>query len=463
LFIASAISSDRLITRLNLTAIGNKIDDSHKFNNAAQRDGSFHFQGSGFFLKSWLPGFARVRMRIFPPFLKALWAAALFAGATAFAQSQAPAPAKPSHAPHTLPLTKFYDTPNPLPIGKPGELIRSEPFGEYDLPYEISAVRILYHSRSPSGEDVAVSGVVLVPDGAPPAGGWPVIAWAHDFIGSARQCAPSLRRNLKQGPLLSMYVGVGYAVVASDYAGLGTSSSNAALDMRSNALDVIYSIPAARAALPQLGTKWVAAGYSHGGLAAVGVAETGSEVDDPSYLGAIAISGVAGAQEIFERLAQGPSRRVLVFLAQGIKTVFPEFRVEEMLTDKAIPLYQHISHACEAGLGPELTANEMLKSGWENNRYVKEFFTRNTPGRKPVRGPLLLISGEADPEVPSALAETVVARLCKQKDRVLFVQYPGLDASAVLKESVSEQISWIQARFAGLPAPSNCPCTGGGT
>jgi len=396
-------------------------------------------------------------MRIFPPVLKVLWAAALFAGATASAQSQAPAPAKPSHAPRTLPLTKFYDAPNPLPFGKPGELIRSEPIGEYDLPYDISAVRILYHSRSPSGEDVAVSGVVLVPHGTPPAGGWPVIAWAHDFIGSARQCAPSLLRNLNEGPLLSMYVGLGYAVVASDYAGLGTSFPNVALDMRSNALDVIYSIPAARAALPQLGTKWVAAGYSQGGLAAVGVAEAESGVGDPNYLGAIAISGVAEAQEIFERLAQRPAHRMFVFLAQGIKTVFPEFRVEEILTDKAIPLYQHISHACEASLGPELAANEMLKPGWENNRYVKEFFTRNMPGRKPVHGPLLLISGEADPEVPSALTATVVARLCKQKDRVLFVEYPGLNASAVIGDSVSEQISWIRARFAGLPAPSNCP------
>ena len=396
-------------------------------------------------------------MRISPASLSVLWAAFLVAGATVFAQSQAPAPAKHWHTPRALPLTKFYDTPNPLPAGKPGELVRSELSDEYDLPYEISAARILYHSRSPSGEDVAVSGVVLVPDGTPPAGGWPVIAWAHDFVGSARQCAPSLRRNLNQGPLLSMYVGVGYAVVASDYAGLGTSFPNAAMDMRSNALDVIYSIPAARAALPQLGTKWVAAGYSQGGLAAVGVAEAESEIGESNYLGAIAISGVGEAQEIFEHLAQGPSHRMLVFLAQGIKTVFPEFRVEGMVTDKAIPLYQQIAHACEARLGPELAANEMLKPGWENNQYVKEFFARNTPGRKPVHGPLLLISGEADPEVPSALTDTVVGRLCKQKDRVLFIEYPGLNTSAIMRESVSEQISWIQARFAGLPAPSNCP------
>jgi hypothetical protein len=187
------------------------------------------------------------------------------------------------------------------------------------------------------------------------------------------------------------------------------------------------------------------------------VAEAGSEIGDPHYFGAIAISGVGEPQEIFERLFRGPNYSMLVFLAHGIKTVFPEFRVEEMLTEKAIPLYQYISHACETRLGPEPAAREMLVPDWENNRFVKEFFRRNRPGLKPAYGPLLLISGEADAEVPSALAATAVAQLCKQKDRVLFVTYPGLNASAVLQNSVSEQISWIRGRFAGLPAPGNCP------
>lgn len=60
--------------------------------------------------------------------------------------------------------------------GKHGDLIRSEVFYGYDLPMNTSAVRILYHSVSTSGADVTASGVVLVPDGTPPAGGWPIIA-----------------------------------------------------------------------------------------------------------------------------------------------------------------------------------------------------------------------------------------------------------------------------------------------
>src|SRR5580704_11621743 len=77
-----------------------------------------------------------------------------------------------------FPLTKFYDTPKPLPAGKPGDLIRSERFDDYDLPF-VTTLRILYHSRTATGADVPVSAVVLTPAGDPPAGGWPVIAWAH--------------------------------------------------------------------------------------------------------------------------------------------------------------------------------------------------------------------------------------------------------------------------------------------
>jgi pimeloyl-ACP methyl ester carboxylesterase len=389
---------------------------------------------------------------------KLLSTAALLTSSVVYAQELSPTPPpKIPQALRLLPLTKFYDTPDPLPAGKPGELIRSEPFYDYRLSYEVSAVRILYHSRSSDAGDVAASGVVLLPNGTPPAGGWPIIAWAHDFTGAARPCAPSLLKNLNEGPLLSMYAGLGYAVVASDYAGLGTTFPHAALDIRSNALDVINSISAARAALQQLASRWVVAGFARGSLVAIAVAEAESEIADPNYLGAIGISGIGQPQELFEHLAHSPSYFMLVFLAKGIKTVFPKFRIEDMLTDKAIRLYQYVSHSCDAASGPVPAASEMLKSGWQDNPYVKEFFARNALGQRPAYGPLLLISSDSDADVPAALSASTVARLRQQNDRVLLVKYKGISASTILGDSVSEQISWTHARFAGLPAPANPP------
>ena len=395
------------------------------------------------------------KLKFHPPFVKLLATALLCTTSAASATSQLLTP-KVSQAPRRLPLTKFYDTPDALPSGQPGELIRSEAFYEYLLPYTISAVRILYHSRSPLEKDVAASGVVLLPRGAPPPGGWAIIAWAHDLTGSARQCAPSLLKTMNEGPLLSMYVGLGYAVVASDYAGLGTTFPYAVLDVPSNAQDVINSVAAARAALPQLGSKWLVVGYGHGSRVGIGVDEAVPKSADSNYLGAIGILGVADPPEYFEHLAQGTAYPMLVFLAQGIKNQFAQFRVEDMLTEKGMALYKDLSESCEATSEQAPNSNELLKAGWQNNPYVKEFFSRNALGRKPAFSPLLLVSGETDGDVPSTLTAAIVGRLCQQQDHVLFVNYPGLNASAVLGNSVGEQVSWIRARFSGRPAPSNC-------
>ena len=389
------------------------------------------------------------------PYLKILVTAFLFATSAAFAPTQVLNP-KTSQTPRRLPVTKFYDTPDSLPSGQPGEFIRSEPFYEYLLPYTISAVRILYHSRSPQDKDVAASGVVLLPRGTAPPGGWPIIAWAHDLTGSARQCPPSLLKTLNEGPLLSMYVGLGYAVVASDYAGLGTNFPYAVLDVPSNAQDVINSVAAARAALPQLGSKWLVAGYERGSRVAVGVAEALPKNSTKEFLGAIGILGVADPSEFFEHLAQARSYPMPIFLAQGIKNQYAEFRVEDMLTEKGIALYKYLGDSCEATSGEAPNSKELLKAGWQNNSFIKEFFSRNALGRKPAFGPLLLISGETDGDVPWSLTAALVSRLCEQKDTVLLVNYPGLNASVVLGNSVGEQVSWIRARFSGQPAPSNC-------
>jgi len=218
-------------------------------------------------------------------------------------------------------------------------------------------------------------------------------------------------------------------------------------------LDVMYSVAAARAAVKEIGTKWIAVGPFQGGLAAVAVAE--SAVRDPNYLGSVATSGLADAQEAYQHSAQGPSNRMLLVLASTVKALYPEFQVSDMLTDKALPAYQRVTQTCGGETEPEFTSG-MPKPGWETNRFVNEFFRRNAPGQKPTRGPLLVISGEADVAIPAEMSGKTVARMCKQGDRILFLKYPDLDASGVMGASVADQISWIKARFAGDVAPGNC-------
>jgi hypothetical protein len=350
----------------------------------------------------------------------------------------------------SFPLSRFYDTLKPFPRGTPGELIRAEEFGGYDLPEGVRAVRILYHSRSATDEDVAASGVLLYPDGKPPLGGWPVIAWAHDLDGVGRRCAPSLARNLPRGAFLSMYVRLGYAVVATDYTGLGTDFRNAYRDIESNARDVLYSIPAARTAVPKFSSKWIAMGYGEGGLTVVGIAELGA-IGEPYYLGGIIISGVAGLEP-----PDGPGASPLL-LAYGIKTVFPQFAEREILTDEALTLYPKLDQAC-AGPAPEerARASGMLKPNWQKNPFVRRYFDRNTVGAKPARGPLLVIASAANSRAAASTTAEVIRRLCERGDQVEFQTFASPDPGYVIGESVRDQMAWIQARFAGRAAPRNC-------
>ena len=66
------------------------------------------------------PVFSRKRFVATLGIAFAVTLAILFVANFAFAQAPPPPPVKPSQILHTLPLTKFYDTPHPLPAGKPG-------------------------------------------------------------------------------------------------------------------------------------------------------------------------------------------------------------------------------------------------------------------------------------------------------------------------------------------------------
>jgi hypothetical protein len=398
---------------------------------------------------------ASPRSNIWPALLPILLFVLLISAANARAPSDATTKTKASR---TLPLTAFYETPTPLPPGKPGELIRSEPFYQYQLPPEISTVRILYHSRSGRGEDVAVSGLVLFPNKVPPAGGWPIIAWAHAYSGSGRECAPSLMKNVFDGPFLSMYVALGYAVVASDYAGLGTSVPSAPLDIRSTAADVAASVVAAYAAVPPLGRQWLAMGTLQGALTAAAVGELENDSRDPNYLGAMAISGVADPTDIYSRLAAGRAEELLLGLTHSIEGVYPQLSLSHVLTPQGVAVYQSRGPGCPGtGRSLKISADPLVEPGWVSDPVVREFLERNTLGSKPAFGPVLVIASDDDTLTPVAMTAKSVSRMCRQKDRIQFNRYSGLDAGGELGATIRDQMTWIEERLAGRAAPTNCP------
>src|SRR5690606_10823059 len=80
----------------------------------------------------------------------------------------------------------FYIAPDDLSSYSPGQLIWSR---DYDGPHAVDGASnslVLYTQKAHNGPDlVGVSGIVSVPSGEPPAGGWPVISWGHGSTGLA--------------------------------------------------------------------------------------------------------------------------------------------------------------------------------------------------------------------------------------------------------------------------------------
>ena len=361
-----------------------------------------------------------------------------------------------------LALSAFYDTPGTLAITGPGRLLRSELAGDYVLPPSATAVRILYHSLDASGRDVATSGVVLIPSGKAPAGGWPVIAWAHGTSGVARQCAPSAMKDVYYGEEgLYDFLKAGFAVVATDYHGLGTEGPHQYINKLAQAQDVVYSLAAAREAVRDLGPRWVVDGHSQGGLAAWGVAELEARLKDSNYLGAVSVAGAVSMPQLLANTnGSSVARFYAAFMAFGLQARNPGLRPDEVLTDQEMRHYEAVTREGCWYYGYASYLKEpkyaAFQPGLAELPAMKRFVEENSVGRAPIAGPVLVIAGEGDQSVPIDAVRAAVGTACKARLPVTFRSYPGLDHDPVMINSTPDQIAWIRARFAGEPAGDNC-------
>jgi pimeloyl-ACP methyl ester carboxylesterase len=365
---------------------------------------------------------------------------------------------------NALSPTSFYSDPVSLAGTRPGDLLRQEAFAGYSVVEGMKAVRILYHSLDGGRGDVVTSAVVLVPPGPTPEGGWPVIAWAHGTSGVARPCAPSLMKDLYYGsPILTDMLMGGFAVVATDYRGLGTAGPTQYGGKQAQAFDVIYAIPAARAAVPELGRRWVADGHSQGGFTTWGVAELESQLQDDGYLGAISVAGAFQVDELMQTLNQGEGAFYLAYIAAGIQGRFPAFRPEDLLSHAPMQSYSEVTtQGCwyyAHALYKDIPRGTTLKEGWQDNVLVKKWVKENNEGVIRINKPLLVLAGEADKTIPIEGVRRIVQRAYRAGSALTFRSYPGLDHSPVMVESIPFQLQWIRERMSGTKAGSTCAAT----
>ena len=364
-----------------------------------------------------------------------------------------------------------YAVPDRLPSAAPGTPIWAE---RVAAPEGAIAWRVLYHSRSIHGDDIAVSGLVVAPDREPPPGGFPVIAYAHGTTGLADACAPSRRveplgedaaTNARGELPLPPFWDAGYVVAATDYEGLGTPGPHPYLVGGSEARGVLDSIRAARA-LPDAhaGESAVVLGISQGGHAALFTGEVAEAyAPDAGLRGVVALAPGAELAQAAMLLTGDPS--VVGFgvaIAHGFAAAHPELRLEDVLTPEALGALDVIETGCIDDIldtyagpaGEALRLERMLQPPWP------ALLDENTPGRVPTAVPIFVGQGEADPLVVPELTDALVARLCAIGDDVMYRRYPGESHSGVVEASQDDVLEWIGNVVAGRPtgtAGDECP------
>lgn len=362
----------------------------------------------------------------------------------------------------------FYRWEEPL-TGEPGRILRSEPLApELSIEGAAAERRILYSSTGGiDGEPTAVSGMLFLPEGPPPDGGWPLLAWAHGTTGLADACAPS-RRGPGQavGQYLQAWIEEGYAVVATDYEGLGTPGLHPYLAARPAAYSVLDSIRAALASGDAIADEVVIAGQSQGGGAAFA-----SGAFAPEYAPELPIRGIIASGPPY-LTADMPTASTMApdQVDPGLAYVFyvghvavaldPGLDAGQLFREQALYVFQEAASACigeliDAIRAAELSQGDTLRED-AMERIVQTLLPHVVYPTMELEEPLFIATGTEDRDVDPRAQLMLVRDACGAGTLVRARLYAGEDHIGAWLASRPEAMSFAQAVRRGDTVEAEC-------
>ncbi len=324
---------------------------------------------------------------------------------------------------------------------------------------------VLYSSRTPQGAKTAVSGSVSIPRGKPPKKGWPVITWAHGTTGVADVCAPS--RNSVTSPAqpyisyiypdLNAWLQAGYAVLQTDYQGLGTPGKHAYLVGEAEGRSVLDIVSAARQLDPKISKRFLIAGHSQGGQSALFAAsEAASWTPKLKLRGTVAF---APASHILDQSALLPSLKspssltaLATLIISGASTQSSSINVNAILSDQVLQFYPLLESQCLAQLGASnelggIPPAQLERSGADLSALNPVLAAMNPAIR--TAPPILLEQGTADTTVFPFLTDQLNGELVGLGDQVTYAKYPGITHSGVVTAGEADALAFFQAHLPG--------------
>jgi pimeloyl-ACP methyl ester carboxylesterase len=348
----------------------------------------------------------------------------------------------------------FYEVPDPLPKGEPGDLIRVQDLGEAA---GVRTVRVMYHSNDAADRDRAVTGIISYPTTEPPEGGWPVTSLANGTVGLASRCA--LSRN--GAPATAWGVEGVHAV--TDYVGLGpVGEIHPYLSGPSEGNSVIDAVRAARN-LPDAhaGTRWFSIGHSQGGHGALFAGErAAARAPELDLLGTVSLAPATELTRTYGPVDEVVARIVGVMMLYGASSEHPEIRFEDYAGPELLAAKDVFEEGCVDDIattlapipGDRFYAHDPLET-----EPAKSLLQENQPGLVASDAPLFLAQGTTDLRVAEQRTRDFFTRVCELGQVTELLIVPGADHGSIIPAAAPAAAEWMQARLAGEPAPDSCP------
>ena len=348
-----------------------------------------------------------------------------------------------------------------------GTLIAADPV--VDTPPGTQAWRVRYASTDAGGRPTQLTGMVVAPREAMPREPRRVLAWTHGTSGVATRCAPSLSPEFFAAtPGLEAAVRRGYVVVAPDYPGLGSAGVHPYLVGEDTARSVLDAVRSAQGiAGAAAGARFAVWGESQGGHAALWTAQRVRNYSpDLTLVGAAA---AAPPTDLAENLRSGSDPSIRAFLTAFTAYSWsrhygaPLSTLGKRSTQGIITrLAQNncISLTAKPKLGTMLGV-AVLRRDLKNVDLGRiqpwaGFARRNSV---PVLGfptPVLIAQNPADKIVGPTVTREFARKTCRAGTRVQFVAIAGKGHETSARDSAEATLRWIDDRFAGQVAPSDC-------
>lgn len=346
---------------------------------------------------------------------------------------------------------RFYDD-LPSEPQKPGTLVRSET--AVGGPRGATAWRILFWSTDLHDVPVLNSGMLVVPEGPAPAGGRTVVSWGHPTTGSAEKCAPS--RSVD--PYVWMeglpdLLDRGYAVVATDYTGMGVPGPDSYLIGDTEGRNMLDAVRAAQA-LPRtgLGAKVLLWGHSQGGQAALFAAQLWKPYAPELDVRAVAVAAPATDLAPLLRADIGDISGVSIasyaFAAYSAVYGVPVDSILRPAAARALPAINGFClitqndalHAVARPLvGKFLTADPATTEPWDG------LLVANTPGNVRLPIPMLVAQGLADQLVRPALTNDFVDQELRLGNTVAYDTVPGATHGSIVGKALPRVLAFFAA------------------